>query len=202
MNSGTGSVTYFFLATLDTEKLATFHTDSQGSWLSIRTGLERVGEVAVDVPEWTDMGRYSLSRQQRHRDVHRRTRPPTSGIALLAAASGRDGTCCLKSCLYSRPLGDQIATNEAPSLRTSGLLSSLNVADDHCNEFFFFFENFETFLSDHDVPPLAQEHAKPNSCFLGREDSHRRRNTVLDVRGRQLVRMRPYSYLVNVPAAA
>lgn len=66
MNSGTGSVTYFFLATLDTEKLTTFHTDSQGSWLSIRTGLERVGEVAVDVPEWTDMGRYSLSRQQRH----------------------------------------------------------------------------------------------------------------------------------------
>lgn len=48
MNSGTGSVTYFFLATLDTEKLASFHTDSQGSWLSIRTGLERVGEVAVE----------------------------------------------------------------------------------------------------------------------------------------------------------
>lgn len=68
--------------------------------------------------------------------------------------------------------------------------------------FFFFFENFETFLFDHDMPPLAQEHAKPNSCFLGREDSLGRRNTLLDVRGRQLVRMRPYSYLVYVRAAA
>lgn len=67
---------------------------------------------------------------------------------------------------------------------------------------FFFFENFETFLFDHDMPPLAQEHAKPNSCFLGREDSLGRRNTFFDVRGRQLVHMRPYSYLVNVRAAA
>lgn len=82
-------------------------------------------------------------------------------------------------------------------------LSSLNVADDHCKDFFFsFFENFETFLFDHDMPPLAQEHAKPNSCFLGREDSHGRRNTVLDVGGRQLVHMRLYSYLVYVRAAA
>lgn len=48
MNSGTGSVTHFSLATLDTKTLASFHTDSQGSWLSIRTGLERVGEVAVE----------------------------------------------------------------------------------------------------------------------------------------------------------
>lgn len=67
---------------------------------------------------------------------------------------------------------------------------------------FFFFENFETFLFDHDMPPLAQEYAKPNSCFLGREDSLGRRNTLLDVRGRQLVRMRPYYYLVYVRAAA
>lgn len=48
MNSGTGSVTYFFLATLDTKTLASFNTDSQGSCLSIRTGLERVGEVTVE----------------------------------------------------------------------------------------------------------------------------------------------------------
>lgn len=48
MNSGTGSVTYFFLATLHTKTLASFHTDSQGSWLSIRTGFERVGEVTVE----------------------------------------------------------------------------------------------------------------------------------------------------------
>lgn len=88
-------------------------------------------------------------------------------------------------------------------LRLFGLLaslSSLNVANDNCNVFLF--ETFETFLFDHDMPPLAQEHAKPKSCFLGREDSHGRRNTVLDVRGRQLVHMRPYSYLLYVPAAA
>lgn len=102
-------------------------------------------------------------------------------------------------------IADRLEVKLQPTkLRLFGLLaslSSLNVADDHCNEFFFF-ENFETFLFDHDMTPLAQEHAKPNSCFLGREDSLGRRNTLLDVRGGQLIRMRPYSYLVYVRAAA
>lgn len=140
--------------------------------VSIRTGLERFGEVAVDVPEWTDMGRNSLSRQQRHR------RPPSYTSTTQRNRSSR---CCFWQRRYMLPqivsfIADRLEIKLQPTkLRLFGLLASLgslNVADDHCNECFFF-ENFETFLFDHNMPPLAQEHAKPNSCLL--EDPSGRR---------------------------
>lgn len=105
-------------------------------------------------------------------------------------------------------IADRLEVKLQPTkLRLFGLLASLgslNVADDHCNEFSFssskISKHFFLIMTCH--PPLAQEHAKPNSCFLGREDSLGRHNTLFDVRGRQLVHMRPYSYLVYVRAAA
>lgn len=45
-------------------------------------------------------------------------------------------------------------------------LSSLNVADDYCNEFSFFFENFETFLFDHDMPPTVGARTRQTKFVL------------------------------------